>query len=184
MKLSNLFIIFEAFKFKNMKSRFLLLLICLPVFMAVRVNAQSAAVITPDSRLYDVFDSSYISNMQLTNPALLAYYNFYLDNSYYTSSLTQPKIVTGDDITKVTVKENIAKKKIVYFSEKTYTAKSFNVLKYDFKTQDTNFTTYLWNNANVAIVFLPRDKISAAFQQYCKDNNIQSKYRSLKTFSR
>jgi hypothetical protein len=158
-----------------MKSKFLFIFIILSVFMLIRANAQTATVINPDARLYECFDSSYINNMQLSNPALLAYYNFYLDNSYYTTSLTQPKPVTGEDITKVTVNEDIAKKKVIYFSEKTYTAKTFNVLKYSFKTQDLNFTTYLWKDANIAIVFLPRDKIAAAFKEYCKKNNIQNK---------
>jgi len=156
-----------------MKSKLLIFLFIFPsAFITKTTIAQNTVNISPEPRLYECFDSSYIKQMQQT---LLAYYNFYLDNSYYVASLSQPKPVTGKDINKVTVSEDIAKKKIIYFCEKTYDAKTFNVLKYNFKTQDANFTTYLWKDANIAIVFLPRDKIAAAFKEYCKKNNIQSK---------
>jgi len=137
--------------------------------------AQTTTLISPDTRLYECFDSSYIKQLQQTNQTLLAYYNFYLDHSYYTASLTQPKPITGEDISKVTVNEDIAKKAIIYFNEKAYDAKTFNVLKYSFKVQDNNFTTYVWKDANIAVVFLPRTKIAAAYKEYCNKNNIQSK---------
>lgn len=156
-------------------SIFTFLFVFLSAFTYSNSFGQNTTAITPDARLYQCFDSSYVQQLQQTNPALIAYYNFYLDNSYYVASLSQPKAITGENINKVTVSEDLAKGKTIYFSEKTYDAKTFNVLKYNFKTQDNNFTTYLWKEANLAIVFLPRDKIAAAYKEYCKKNNIPSK---------
>ena len=164
------------FKNKSMRSQiFALLFVFLSAFSFSNSIGQNSSVITPDSRLYECFDSSYVQQTLETNPALIAYYNFYLDNSYYVSSLKQPKAVTGENINKVTVNEDLSKKKTIYFNEKTYDAKAFNVLKYNFKTQDSNFTTYLWKEADLAIVFLPRVKIAAAYKEYCKKNNIPNK---------
>ncbi len=166
---------FDASNPNHMRSRFFLLFIVfLPSLFSGNSYAQITSSINPDARLYQCFDSSYIHQMQQNNPSLLAYYNFYLDNSYYTTSLTQSKPVTGEDIKTVKVNEDISKKQVIYFSETKYDAKTFNVLKYSFKTQDKNFTTYLWKDANIAIVFLPRDKIAAAFKQYCTKNNIKN----------
>jgi hypothetical protein len=156
-----------------MRSR-LILLIFLSAMMLGYSNAQNTTI-KADSRLYECYDSTYIQQIQSSNPPLVAYYNFYLDNSYTVTSLTQPKPVTGEDINKVTVIKEIAKEKIIYFGEKTYDAKTFNVLKYNFKTQDLNFTTYVWKDAGIAVVFKPRDKIAAAFKEYCRKNNIQNK---------
>ncbi len=160
----------------HMRSRFILMFFVIsPAFILSHVYAQNTTTITPDARLYECFDSSYVSQMQQNNPSLLAYYNFYLDNSFYVASLTQPKPITGEDINKITVIKEVAKEKTIYFSDKVYDPKTFNVLKYNFKTQDFNFTTYVWKDANIAVVFLPRDKIAAAFKEYCIKNNIQHK---------
>jgi len=141
------------------------------VFFCLNAVSQNAKV-KADSRLYQCYDSSYVHQMMQTNPPLVAYYNFYLDNSYYVAQLKQPKPVTGEDIHKVTINDDLSKGKIIYFNEKVFEASKFNVLKYKFSTQDQNFTTYIWKEAGIALVFLPRNKIASAYKEYLKKNNI------------
>lgn len=135
--------------------------------------SQTVAEIVPDTRLYQCYDSSYIQQLQTSNPKLIAYYNYYLDNSYYVVELQKPKPVTGVDIHNIALNEDLSKGKTIYFNEKSFTAGTFNVLKYAFKTEDENFTTYVWKEAGIALVFLPRKKIAEGYQKYIKDNNIQ-----------
>jgi hypothetical protein len=139
-------------------------------FNAISQNAKVKA----DSRLYQCYDSCYVHQMMTNNPLLVAYYNFYLDNAFYVVQLKQPKPVTGVDIHTVKINEDLSKGKTIYFKEKTFNASAFNVLKYSFGTNDVNFTTYIWKEAGIALVFLPRNKISAAYKEYMKKNNISS----------
>ena len=155
------------------KAKIILLLVFISAFFVKTAFCQTATEIVPDPRLYECFDSSYISQLQKDNPMLIVYYNYYLENAYYVVELQQPKPVTGEDIHKITLNEDLSKGSTVYFSEKTYTPGKFNVLKYAFKTQDENFVSYLWKEADVAIVFLPRIKISEGYQAYIKKNNLQ-----------
>jgi hypothetical protein len=156
-----------------MKAKFLILFIFIYSFFTSDLYSQNKVNIAPDSRLYECFDSSYIQQMQINNPSLLSYYNFYLDNSFYVVSLQKPKPVTGEDIHKITLNEDLSKGQSIYFNETIYNSEKFNVLKYAFKTQDINFTTYIWKEANIAIVFLPRKKITEEYQKYIKAYNIQ-----------
>jgi len=111
--------------------------------------------------------------MLTNNPLLVAWYNYYLDNSYYVASLKASKPVTGEDIHTIRINDDLAKGKAIYFKEKVYNKEKLNVLKYYFPTQGENFTTYIWKEAGVALVFLPRNKIAVGYQKYIKDNNLK-----------
>jgi hypothetical protein len=156
-----------------MKTKTLIMVFFTLIFFSIDAVSQNAKV-KADSRLYQCYDSSYVHQMMTNNPPLVAYYNFYLDNSYYVVKLKQPKSVTGIDIHTVKINDDLAKGKTQYFCEKIFDASTFNVLKYSFGTNDFNFTTYIWKEAGIALVFLPRDKIAAAYKEYLKKNNISS----------
>lgn len=161
-------------KITYMKSKlFTLFLIFVSVLSQKTAFSQGTVDISADTRLFQCFDSSYVMQLQKDNPLLIAYYNYYLNNAFYVVELQQPKPVTGEDIHMVKLNEDISKGASIYFNEKTYNPESFNVLKYAFKTQDENYTSYIWKEADVAIVFLPRVKISEGYQKYIKENNIQ-----------
>ncbi|NVO04195.1 MAG: hypothetical protein HXX09_15990 [Bacteroidetes bacterium] len=128
--------------------------------------------IKPDSRLYECFEASYVNQMEQSNPKLVAYYNYYLENSFYVVDLKQSKPVTGENINSVTLIKDLSKDKTIYFSEKSFDLKKFNVLKYKFKTEDNSFSTYIWKDAGIAIIFLPRNQIAEGYQKFIKDNKI------------
>ncbi len=157
-----------------MKAKFFILFfICVTFLLFKTAFSQNTVGITPDQRLYQCFDSSYVMQLQKNNPMLIVYYNYYLENAFYVAELQQTKPVTGDDIHKVKLNDDLSKGENVYFKETKYDPEKFNALKYAFKTHDENFTTYIWKEADVAIVFLPRKKISEGYQQYIKKNNLQ-----------
>ena len=52
---------------------------------ACLLNAQSQAKVdteNPDSRLFEVYESSYIDQIQTSNPFLIQRWNYYLDHAY------------------------------------------------------------------------------------------------------
>jgi hypothetical protein len=149
-------------------------LIFLSIFIISFSSKGQENTIKPDPRLFECFESSYVNEMEKSNPMLIVYYNYYLENSFYVVNLVQPKPVTGENIKTVTLIDELSKGKTVNFSEKTFDIKKFNVLKYKFKIQDASFTTYVWKEANIAIVFLPRKHIAEGYQKYIKDNNISA----------
>jgi hypothetical protein len=55
-----------------------ILLLLTPLF-CLSLKAQQ---LKPDARLYAVFDSAYLENLQTDNPTLLLRWNFYLDNAF------------------------------------------------------------------------------------------------------
>jgi hypothetical protein len=156
-----------------MKKKTLILVFLTVIIFSINAISQNTKV-NADSRLYQCYDSSYVHQMMTNNPPLVAYYNFYLDNAFYVVQLNQAKPVTGVDIHTVKLNDDLAKGKTVYFNEKTFDALKFNVLKYSFGTNDVNFITYIWKEAGIALVFLPRNKFADAYQKYLKKNNISS----------
>jgi hypothetical protein len=54
-------------------------------------NNQSIAVLTPDARLYEAFDTAYLQTIQQSNPTLLRRWNFYLDNAFIVTDFPTKK---------------------------------------------------------------------------------------------
>ena len=90
---------------------------------------------------------------------------YYLDNSYYTASLKAEKPITGIDITTLFEKSKTGDVTKIPFKERIYNKASFNVLKYNFNLDENLFTTYLWKEAGIAIVFSPLKYIKSDFNQ-------------------
>lgn len=132
--------------------------------MIFSVNMAVQAQVAPDPRLYDAFGKKYVDELMKSDPSKIDFYNYYLDNSYYTASLNLPKPVTGIDIHTVVLKGDNTK----MFSSKDFSKKSFNPLKYDFKTEENNFVTYIWNEAGIAVIFHPMGHIRADYDNWKK----------------
>jgi hypothetical protein len=128
------------------------------------LNANSQTVSKADTRLSDVFGKVYVDNLIKTDAAKIAFYNYYLENSYYTTTLNLPKPVTGTDIHTVVSKNDNSK----LFSETVFNKKTFNPLKYDFKVEENNFKTYIWQEAGIAIIFHPMSHIRSDFENFKK----------------
>jgi hypothetical protein len=123
----------------------------------------------PDQRLYQVMDKTYLDQMFIDKPELILYYNYYLDHSFYIARLDNEKPVNGIDIH--TVQWNPDMKVDKKFDERTFDAKTFNVLKYNFARDLDRFTTYVWKEAGIALVFLPQRHFQEQFQDYSKSIN-------------
>jgi hypothetical protein len=48
-------------------------------------------VITPDARLFEAFDSTYLLTIQHSNPTLIRRWNFYLDNAFIITDFPSKK---------------------------------------------------------------------------------------------
>ena len=111
---------------------------------------------------------NFITQLENSKSELLLYYNYFLENSYYVVDLKSvDKPVTGTDIHTVKLRSDIPGE-VQKFSEKNYKKEKFNPLKYDFSLSMNSFTTYLWKDAGIAIVFHPLSHISADFKNYLK----------------
>jgi len=150
-------------------SIFLALLLCIQIYPVL--SQVSDQLYTPDSRLYQCMDKSYVDQLSGEKSEVLLYYNFYLDNSYYIASLKAEKPVTGIDIHTVTLNEKSGGP-VKFFNERTYASGTFNPLKYNFTRSLENFTTYVWKEAGVAIIFIPQRQFQERFLEYLKKNNI------------
>jgi len=140
--------------------------LCIALFIVGNLSAQS--LYKADQRLSDCFSQEYIAQLENSNSELIPYYNYYLDNSYYVVDLKSVgKEVTGADIHTVLVSDDSGVKN--YFSETAYSKEKFNPLKYHFNLSSNSFTTYVWKEAGIAIVFYPLSHISADYKKYMKN---------------
>ncbi len=125
---------------------------------------------TPDPRLYECMKKADVDKLSTERSELLLYYNYYLSNSYYVVKLKSEKPVTGLDIH--TVPANTDNSSVSYFAEKTYDPTTFNVMKYNFTRKLDGFTTFVWEEAGIALVFYPTRHVQANFKDYLKSIGI------------
>ncbi len=147
-------------------------LMAMPLAIAAQ-TAEKSSGIKPDPRLYECFSKEYVDGLQ-GNPKLIAYYNFYLDHSFFISE-PQKKPSQGTDISQVAYKEPDAAGKVRYFNEdiSKLTSQNLNVLKYDFKLSQDKYTHYLLGNSGRTLVFYPMKDISARYHEYLKSLNLE-----------
>lgn len=136
----------------------------LTVFLIGTLHAQQVYKVDP--RLAECFDQAYLSELENSRSELLLYYNYYLDNSYYKVNLnTLDKKISAQDIHTVLLQNNNPQVK-EFFKETVFIKEKFNPLKYQFNLSSNSFTTYLWKEAGIALVFYPLSHISAAYKDY------------------
>ena len=145
------------------------IILVLSLTLVTSLFSQNKNKVTPDPRLYQCFEKSYIDNFLINNPDMIDYFNFYLDHSYYTVKLDRigEKPITGIDIHKVNIKSPDGKITTKTFNETSFNTKTFNALKYAFNNDNMNFPTYIWKEMGIAIVVRP--------EQYIKDDFKMSK---------
>ena len=125
--------------------------------------------VTPDARLYQCYEKTYLDNLVKTNPEQIQYLNYYLDNAYYVANLkSAEKPITGIDIHILFEKSKNGTVTKVPFKEKAYNKASFNVLKYNFQTGYLDSPAYIWKEAGIAIIFHPEKYIKEDFNMLQK----------------
>lgn len=149
--------------------KFFYITLVLVITAGTSLFSQNSNKVTPDPRLYQCFEKTYIDNLLVNNPEMIAYYNYYLDHSYYVASLKAEKEVTGKDIHNVEKKSKDGNITNVKFSETKYNAKTFNVLKYNFETGYLLAPNYIWKEAGIVIVFYPEKSIKEEFIKFNKN---------------
>jgi hypothetical protein len=142
-----------------------IVLTIIALFVFTTISAQDNY--KPDKRLSDCFSAEDLSQMVAAKSDLIPYYNYYLDNSYFTVDLKKAgKEVTGIDIH--TVLNRTLHKET--FKMTSYSKETFNPLKYHFNLQKDSYVVYIWKEAGIAIIFYPLSDISNAFKELSKNN--------------
>ena len=78
--------------------------------LSFNLNAQTSntlETIRPDARIYDAFDDKFVDELTVDNPALILYYNYYLDNAFYISELPADKNEFLTNLTSLDLDENV-----------------------------------------------------------------------------
>lgn len=132
---------------------------------AIAFAQQKTDLYKPDSRLYQCIDRAFLDKLQTEKSELIIYYNFYLENCYYTAPLKAEKAVSGIDIHTVTLKKQ-GEGKTDRFNETVFDKKKFNPLKYNFNFGMSIFTAYIWNEAGIALIFRSSEALAAAYKTY------------------
>ncbi|NTW34334.1 MAG: hypothetical protein HGB12_17230 [Bacteroidetes bacterium] len=151
-----------------MKTKTFLLLL----FSAISViRSYAQTCITPDPKLYECFDSSFIKSTLLKSPESILYYNFYLNNSYYIIDNDTKKPTTEAlDIYKVEKSVKGKTEKIEFFSSdlSNFDIKKLNVLMYDFEIDFNKYTTYKMGKTGKLLIFYPKSVFLQKFTEYKK----------------
>ncbi len=75
------------------------MLIGFVVILPTIIFAQSKGTPTIDKRLYEVFEADFLEQMQRKTPAMIEYYNFFLDHAYDIQTSTKKETSTYPEIT-------------------------------------------------------------------------------------
>ncbi len=153
------------------------------IFIVIGISAQAQGKdkneIKPDQRLYNCFTKEYVDGL-ISNPRLLLYYNFYLDNSWFLSESKAEKPLPGSDISTVPLADNsvgansLSIKGEFYSEDVTkFDVKTFNPLMYDFKTDANYYTSYKLGNTGKAVIFYSHRKFAELYNAYLKSFNLE-----------
>ena len=132
-----------------------LVILCLALYGGLKVNAQqtdSCNKVTPDPRLYECFESSFIETQLEKNPDLILYYNYFLDHSYYLTDLP-PK------------EDFVQSLKVLDFSADEDLSK-LNVLKYKLELSNDRITYYRLGPRDKIIVFYSGKDFTRMYNEY------------------
>lgn len=76
-----------------MQKLIIIFLIASPALLSAQNNS-----ISIDERLYDVFEDDFLKRMQAETPAMLEYYNFFLNHAYQIETLYADKESNYDEV--------------------------------------------------------------------------------------
>lgn len=133
---------------------------------------QKTDLYKPDPRLYQCIDRAFLDKLQAEKSELIIYYNFYLENCYYTAPLKAEKAASGIDIHTVTLKKQ-TEGKTARFNERYFDKKKFNPLKYNFNFGMSIFTAYIWEEAGIAVICRSSEAIAASYKNYLNSLGIK-----------
>ena len=120
------------------------------------LNAQTPfdlKTVNPDARLSEAFDQAFVTKLQKENPALVLYYNFYLDSAYYISILPADKNEFLETLESIDVDNNIETSEI-------------NILKYDLKLSFDQRTYYRIGSSDRVMIFYSGQELNDKFNDY------------------
>ncbi len=149
------------------KAQKLIVLFVILLAITGKLNAQNQKdIFIPDSRLYECFDKTYIKQLKDKNPALIVYYNYYLDNSFFISELPSEKI-NSNKIPKLKLLEK-------FKNSKTKIAK-LNILKYDVKRYYDRNSYYRMGTSNKVVVFYSEKEFMIKYNKHRKSLGLVTK---------
>lgn len=114
-----------------------------------------------DSRLFEVYPSEFLSELQTNNPQALEYMNWYLDNSFTIIELPEYKLeglpfLMYYDIDNKNVSDTVTE----------LPTPSINIYKFHFERKNDLTTTYRIGDTGLAIVFFSEKELINKFNQF------------------
>ena len=140
--------IFQKITMKNNYILTFLFLLSLTTF----VHAQHHTNLPIDSRLFDAFDGEYLENLRTGNPFLLQRWNFYLDNSWYLTTLPPEKAEADYPSIRIGDLDNIN----IFLVERKFQ------LQRDWNKQ----VIYKIENSDKALVFIPGKEFTRKLNEH------------------
>jgi len=124
--------------------------------LSFNLNAQTSNIletITPDARIYVAFDNDFVNELKADNPALILYYNFYLDSAYSISELPADKNEFLSNLTSLDLDDNIKTSEI-------------NILKLDLDLNFEQQTYYRIGKSDRVMIFYSGKEFNEKFNDY------------------
>jgi hypothetical protein len=126
-----------------------LFIYCIAIGLFTSISAQE--VHTPDKRLYEAFGKENVEFLLINNPAIIDYYNYYLDNAFVLVQHNPEKISSiVQKYPQLLLKDPSFSYDIPDISKGT---KSINILKYVYDLKKDESSTYWIDKSGIAIVF-------------------------------
>lgn len=149
------------------------ILMAFGVLLCFNLFAQQKAV-KPDPRLSECFTQEYIQQLK-NQPKLLAYYNYFLDHSYFIANADPAKPVESTDIREVLTQDNGLGNggKAFDLDAEKINFKTFNPLKYAFVTNSERTVFYRLGNSGKLIGFYPVMVFDRMYKNYLKTLNLE-----------
>ncbi len=116
------------------------LIVFLLLFTGTVSMAQTKSLITPDQRLYDIYEKDFVDNLVEKNLNLLVYYNLFLTESFDVIELPADK---QESLKLYTSLEVAVDAKLT----------DLNVLNYNLELKDDEESFYRWGNSNTILRF-------------------------------
>jgi hypothetical protein len=132
---------------------------------AINVYSQnsSKSTVTPDPRLYEALGKSNVEFLLQNNPDMIGYYNYYLDNAFV---LVQHSPEKFSSIIKNCPKLELNDASLTYDKpDISKGTKSINILKYVYKLQPDQNSTYWIDKSGITIVFYSEKTITENYNK-------------------
>ena len=131
------------------------------LFLLSIILLSSFASIKPDNRLIDYLDAEKVAILQKSNPSLIHYYNFFLDNSYTISDLPADKFEGN----------NFNELDLPLINGKVDT-KKLNVLKLEIQRKYEEDIYFKVKGQNTIFIMLSEKKFMEKYNKYRKQNGL------------